>query len=581
MNFKTIIYILLLTFVVFLKQPLSAVAAPPPIVLYTDIASGPKSGGEGNNGAYLSIFGKNFGTDINAITVTIGGGAVARKMFLGASYGRPDIQQLSVQLGPNVATGSIKVSIGGIDSNTDKIFTVRAGNIYFVSLTGNDATGVPNDVSHPYRTLNYLARTLGAFRAGDFAVVRGGTYTISDTANGAYNGGWMRPNKSGSGGSPITVYGYPGETVTIALSPGYVLFNNYDTLSYWTVANFAISLTVCDINQGSNVIQAGSPAASCPMSGTGKVSYINFVNLGISGGCMSSCSGCSPIEIAWSDHSKLLGVSVHDSGDAGATTSHPFYLSAEQSNTEVGWCALYNIARSRGVLQVHQDGFGGTCYGRKTLTDIYIHDNLFHDLNAQALLLGGGVGDVYIYNNLFYNIGLNSGNTYDDVLTFRVCGGVANIRFYNNTLYVNPYQTGAGTIMTWGDVAGCTSPNSNVLQASVYNNIFNVTESQDIYSRFETNYDPRSVITSDCNIWYGSSSGLPSFRGPNDKSAAPNFAYPSQADFSLLSNNACRAANVILPIRKDIAGNLRAATPSIGSFEFISGSVPPRAPVLH
>ena len=32
-----------------------------PLVLYTDIASGPNSGGENNAGAYLSIFGKNFG----------------------------------------------------------------------------------------------------------------------------------------------------------------------------------------------------------------------------------------------------------------------------------------------------------------------------------------------------------------------------------------------------------------------------------------------------------------------------------------------------------------------------------------
>jgi hypothetical protein len=42
--------------------PVSSVASSAtPIVLYTDIQSGPLNGGENNKGIYLSIFGKNFG----------------------------------------------------------------------------------------------------------------------------------------------------------------------------------------------------------------------------------------------------------------------------------------------------------------------------------------------------------------------------------------------------------------------------------------------------------------------------------------------------------------------------------------
>jgi len=66
------------------------VAAPAwaaPVILYTDIISGPNTGGENNNGAYLSIFGTGFGADINAVTVTIGGGEVANYIYLGASLG--------------------------------------------------------------------------------------------------------------------------------------------------------------------------------------------------------------------------------------------------------------------------------------------------------------------------------------------------------------------------------------------------------------------------------------------------------------------------------------------------------------
>ncbi len=47
-------------------QPVSPTPTPPivngaPLILYTDITSGPNTGGENNKGIYLSIFGKNFG----------------------------------------------------------------------------------------------------------------------------------------------------------------------------------------------------------------------------------------------------------------------------------------------------------------------------------------------------------------------------------------------------------------------------------------------------------------------------------------------------------------------------------------
>src|ERR1700759_4543646 len=79
----------------------AAASASTPLVLYTDIASGPNSGGENGKGAYLSIFGKNFGsTGLGTRTkVTIGGVAVASYRFFGASKARADVQQISVQIG--------------------------------------------------------------------------------------------------------------------------------------------------------------------------------------------------------------------------------------------------------------------------------------------------------------------------------------------------------------------------------------------------------------------------------------------------------------------------------------------------
>src|SRR3974377_2107690 len=73
-----------------------------PLVLYTDLASGPNSGGENNNGTYLSVFGKNFGDSAGIgkrRNVLIVGIEVADYRYLGPSMGRPDIQQITVQIG--------------------------------------------------------------------------------------------------------------------------------------------------------------------------------------------------------------------------------------------------------------------------------------------------------------------------------------------------------------------------------------------------------------------------------------------------------------------------------------------------
>src|SRR5690349_18960313 len=83
--------------------PTGSVAPAPtqPTVLYTDIASGPNSGGENGNGAYLSIFGRNFGAAGlgSRVKVTIGGAEVASYRYLGPSKGRSDVQQITVQVG--------------------------------------------------------------------------------------------------------------------------------------------------------------------------------------------------------------------------------------------------------------------------------------------------------------------------------------------------------------------------------------------------------------------------------------------------------------------------------------------------
>src|SRR3981189_1004426 len=75
--------------------PPPPVAGSGPLVLYTDLISGPNSGGENNKGAYLSIFGKNFGSSGMGTTAKafIGGARGGNYRYLAPSNGPPDIQE--------------------------------------------------------------------------------------------------------------------------------------------------------------------------------------------------------------------------------------------------------------------------------------------------------------------------------------------------------------------------------------------------------------------------------------------------------------------------------------------------------
>ena len=64
--------------IVFLVMLLAATAAfaqsVPPTIFYSDLASGPNSGGQSNAGAFVTIHGKGFGSSKGSSIVTTGGG---------------------------------------------------------------------------------------------------------------------------------------------------------------------------------------------------------------------------------------------------------------------------------------------------------------------------------------------------------------------------------------------------------------------------------------------------------------------------------------------------------------------------
>src|SRR5579864_9694054 len=95
----------------FLMLPLSLAAQAQPRIFFSDLESGPNVGGQKNLGVWVTIWGKGFGAERGASTVTIGGGAAA-------DYPIWTDNKITFQLGPAAKTGDIVVRVRAAGERT-------------------------------------------------------------------------------------------------------------------------------------------------------------------------------------------------------------------------------------------------------------------------------------------------------------------------------------------------------------------------------------------------------------------------------------------------------------------------------
>src|SRR6478736_10133648 len=187
---------------ILLALPLSAQS---PRIFFSDLESGPNTGGQNNHGVWVTIWGKGFGAERGKSAVTIGGGEAA-------GYPIWTDTKITFQLGPAARTGEIVVNPGGKNSRAGGAasngipFVVRPGKIYFVAVNGSDRHSGSFDA--PWRSIIHAKNKLSA---GDVAYIRDGVAQTSEDSFTAYvsmdrDGG----SNSGKPDAPKALVAYPG-----------------------------------------------------------------------------------------------------------------------------------------------------------------------------------------------------------------------------------------------------------------------------------------------------------------------------------------------------------------------------------
>jgi len=385
-----------------------------PVLLFTDIVSGSATNGEGGAGAYLTLYGLNFGTPAAMGTpagaqVTIGGQAVAKYRYLvhsktwGIRAGFPNIWALCVQIGSAGVKGltagstyAVGLTVAGIASNTTDVlgnafnFTVQPGHFYFVdTANGSEATGAVDDIAHPFRYVqNYSGNTpvnpsvWNTFSPGDTIVIRGNSGTaISD--NVGFDSRLCRIDRTYGGSAPNGTIGhgyyhftsYPGAINGNAPEDVYILcaasgrggFMGASSAwgrggasyvgggRYWTCSNMrsdASGATGTTDASNFNLQNAADNTRFVNLDVQFNTSSTNLLNGGIVGD---------------GDAVKVLGCYIHSIlGSPASLENHGIYGDGNGNNIlatnwEVGFVICKDCTSGQGI-QFH-NGFSGTFTG--------------------------------------------------------------------------------------------------------------------------------------------------------------------------------------------------------------------------
>jgi len=429
----------------------SPVQAQAPVLFFSDITSGPNTGGENGNGAYVTIYGNYFGASQGSSTVTAGGGTMVNcKIWDGAWLW---YRKIACQLGPGATSGNLAVTVNGLSSN-ELPFTITQGNIYFVSAAGSDNN--PGTFVSPWST---LLNARNVMQPGDVTYAMDGVSQASDDGTGWDSAlllsGGGQGNWCSASGPPRAMLAYPGATVTIGNPAG-------------GSPDFGLRTSDCQGNYVFGGIAFRGQAPAQPGSGAN----YRFTGSDITcpdtlGGGGGACFGTSQASYIY-----FYGNHVYNAGAVNASALFQgVYFSTDSNYIDMGWNLVEHIHGCRGV-QVHSSPLGSGGAADPTGHDQYsisIHDNTIHDTQCDGIIVDTvdpSLGSVSVYNNVIYNAGEGPGNPEGSGgwncinipgSTENGPNGSGTVEIFNNTLFAcgtftsPPYSSDNSGIAENGD----------------------------------------------------------------------------------------------------------------------------------
>lgn len=554
--------LLLLSPAVFFGQSAS------PSLFFSDLESGPNAGGQNNKGVWVTVWGKGFGATQGTSIVTVGGGAAD-------NYPLWSDTKITFQLGAAAASGSIVVNVSGIGSSNGLPFTVRAGNIFFVATTGNDAN--VGSFASPWKTILKAKNTIAA---GDTAYLQDGVAQTSQDNFTAYismdNNG---SSNSGTAGAPKALVAYPGATVTVGVAGGLAYAIRTPNIGtdedYWVISQLHII----------------GGTQSMDVSGTGWRIIGNEMQ------CPGADAEVGCFEMSNGNNIKFYGNEVHNAGINPTSSKfyHAVYFSTDSNHIDVGWNHIHDNFTCR-ALQFHSSPLcSPTCGAGDTtgfdMFDLHVHDNLIHGDNCNGInfaTVDPSKGVVEAYNNVVYHVGLMDplqlGASFSCIyvagITNNGVAGTGTVQIFNNTTAdcaANNSANASGSRGAFGLAGGPAN-----LIMNLRNNIAYQLPGE-IYVD-----GVLAQITGDHNLWFGLT-GAPA-QTVNNLTGDPLFVNRAASDYHITSTSPAKDAGLtVLPsnsfvpnpgatIGNDKDGILRPQGTAfdLGAYEFFAGTGPTR-----
>ncbi len=547
-----------------------------PILHFSDLISGSKTGNTDGlgEGAIITLWGNHLGSqqsgskvffkDSNGITYEAAY-VYYWKNADGQLPGGPadlftyhGMQEIAFSIPANASDGPGKMYVEVNNTLSNELdFTIRNGNIYFVSLTGNDSSG-DGSWGNPWATLSHIGNNV--LNQGDILYATDGVVQTDDPR------GFTVRGPSGTEQEPISVVAYPNSVVMVTSQAGSHTIHNWSrNTAYW---NFAKIKNFVD-GSGSGISAfRGSRIIANEIYGTkadGQGGAITGSNLGL-----------SPEKDVISGI-KALGNYIHDFGnDLTSKLHHVFYLSNRGGFMveayELGWNLLVDN-KARYGLHIYDENYCGGFSGV-----FKIHGNVVINQSAAGFHASAGYdlsGEVCfstpidVYNNIFINNGL-APFAQKDALRLGTAAIASHVRFFNNVIY-GYGDEGEGNAIYVQDNGSANWNYGGTYE--FFNNI--IVDTKNLDFTHPTYW--KAPVASGNNIWYDSDGTLsPPVWESSPITANPEFIDPENGNFRLSKDNNspgidAGSAIVSSVVLQDIQGNTRpqGAGFDIGAFEYV------------